>query len=292
MKRLILVLLLSALLLGCAGFLAPEIEPTPAPTEPVSTPVEESVAFSTPIDETVAAPTDVPLTPPPLPTPTPTPTPQPPLYGIVIGIDPGHQARPNFATEPIAPQSETQQVKCSAGTVGIASGVAEYEVNLRVALKLAALLEAQGATVVLTRTSNDVNLSERERAEIMNENEVDLAIRLHCNGADDTRIRGAFMLVPARECTATFSENVRAAQAIIESYCAATDLPLRKNNGITYRDDQTGFNWCTRPVICIEMGYLSNESEDLLLTNDAFQDKMALGIYLGILGYFQPERTE
>ena len=159
-------------------------------------------------------------------------------------------------------------------------------------MKLKALLEADGATVVLTRTANDVNLSNRDRAQIMNENEVDLAIRLHCNGTDDTSIRGAFMLVPTRERTAYFSENVRAAQSVIDAYCAATGLGVRMRGGITYRDDQTGFNWCTRPIICIEMGHMSNETEDLLLTNAAFQDKMAFGIYQGILGYFHPETTD
>ncbi len=290
-RRLVCMLLLSALLLGCAGFGAPQA--TEAPTAaPEDTPVSESVAITTPLDSTVEAVPPTPHTPPPPPTPTPSPTPAPLLYGITIGIDPGHQQRPNRATEPIAPDAEEEKAKCAAGTQGIASLVYEYQVNLDVALKLQALLEANGATVVLTRTANDVNLSNRERAEIFNAHEVDLAIRLHCNGTDDTSIRGAFMLVPTRERTNSFSENVRAAQSVIDAYCAATGLGLRMRGGISYRDDQTGFNWCTRPIICIEMGHLSNETEDLLLTNAAFQDKMAFGIYMGILGYFHPEELE
>ena len=168
----------------------------------------------------------------------------------------------------------------------------EYQVNLNVAEKLAALLEADGAEVFFTRTVNDVNLSNRARAELLNEHEVDLAITIHCNGADDSSIRGAFMLVPTRNRTDSFSENVRAAQSVIDAYCAATGLGLRKNNAISYRDDLTVFNWCKRPIICIEMGHLSNETEDLLLTNDAFQDKMAFGIYMGIIRYFHPEHTD
>ncbi|MBR2644205.1 MAG: N-acetylmuramoyl-L-alanine amidase [Clostridia bacterium] len=290
-RRLVSVLLLAALLFGCAGQSAPQNTET-VPPEPEGTPIVEAVPLQTPVDITVDAATPTPHTPPPPPTPTPSPTPEPPLYGITIGIDPGHQARPNFGTEPVAPDSDEQKVKCSSGTIGIASDVPEYQVNLDVALKLAALLEADGATVILTRTVNDVNLSNRERAEIMNEHEVDLAIRLHCNGADDTGIRGAFMLVPTREHTQSFAENVRAAQEVIDAYCAATGLGLRKNAAILYRDDQTGFNWCKRPIICIEMGHLSNETEDLLLTNAAFQDKMAFGIYMGIIGYFHPEKTD
>jgi hypothetical protein len=85
---------------------------------------------------------------------------------------------------------------------------------------------------------------------------------------------------------------VRAAQSILSAYCATTGIGLYRRGGIAYRDDQTAFNWCARPIVCIEMGHLSNESEDLLLTNAAFQDKMALGIYKGILGYFHPEESE
>lgn len=284
------VLLITALLLGCAGLNAPEIEQT---AEPTSEPVVDSVPVETPISMTVAAatPTAPPTLPPP-PTPTPSPTPQPPLYGLTIGLDPGHQARPNYAKEPVGPDAEEEVSKCTAGTRGIASNVYEYQVNLDVARKLKALLEENGATVVLTREDSDVNLSGSERAAIMNEHEVDLALVLHCNGTDDTSVRGAFMMVPEYDCTDSFSENVRAANAILAAYCAATGLDIHKRPGITYRHDQSCFNWCKRPIICIEMGYMSNETEDLLLTNAAFQDKMAFGIFEGILTHFNSGATE
>ena len=41
---------------------------------------------------------------------------------------------------------------------------------------------------------------------------------------------------------------------------------------MTYRSDQTGFNWCTRPIINIEMGHLSNPDDDKLLSDEAFQN--------------------
>lgn len=288
MKRLFAVLLAGILLLACTGPSVPE--PTEEPVVPEETPIAEAVVIVTPVSETVD--TNPPDTPPPPPTPTPSPTPAPPLYGVSIAIDPGHQMRPNYATEPIAPDTDEEKEKCSAGTRGIVSDVYEYEVNLNVAKKLATLLQAQGASVVLTRTENDVNLSERERAGIINAYAVDLAILLHCNGTDDTSVRGAFVLVPSRERTATFSENVRAAKEIVSAYCERTGIAQRSHNGVAYRDDLTCFNWCERPVVCLEMGHLSNETEDLLLTNDAFQDKMADGILEGILAYFNSEASE
>ena len=287
MKPRVWLIVLCLLLCACAPQTEPVSEdPTP---EPTVAPLEE---------DTVTVPTPIPQEVFDVPTPTRdstepvTPEPVPPLAGRVIGIDPGHQKDADADPEPIAPGASETKARCSVGTRGVTSNVYEYQVNLDVALKLKALLEAKGAKVILTRSTNDVNISNKERAELFNRYEVDLAIRLHCNGADDPSVRGAFMLVPTKSCTTTYSENVQAASAIIERYCAVTGLKVRKNNGIAYRSDQTGFNWCTRPIVCIEMGHLSNEKEDMLLTNAAFQDKMAFGILDGILAYFDPDANE
>ncbi len=291
MKKLrIAVLLILTLALACGTPQGAEAPDPSAPTEPTAPPSIETVEIDAP--SPTPAPT-LPPTPTPTPEPTPTPTP-PPLAGIKIGLDPGHQQRADFNKEQIAPGEETYKAKCSTGTRGIVTGIYEYEVNLAVALKLKALLEENGAEVFMTRTRHDANISNRERAEFFNENEVDLAVRLHCNGTDDTNVRGAFMLLPTKNRTSFYNENTRAATAIIEQYCEATGLTMlnRNRNGLQYSDGQTGFNWCTRPIVCIEMGHLSNETEDLLLTNDTFQAKMAVGILNGILAYFDPNASE
>ena len=290
MKRLwIAAALLLALALGCSNGqeaeapVSPVPTKTPAPTE-TPEPTEEAVAIETP------APTEAPTL-PPVPTPPPTPTPAPPLSGIRIGIDPGHQLEPDYETEPIAPDSEEQAVRCAAGTRGVVSDVYEYEVNLRVAQKLKTLLEAQGATVFLTRNRNEMRISNAERADYFRTKQVDLAVELHCNGSDDPEARGAFMIVPSVNRTESYSENVQAATEILSHYCAATGLSTRRHNGITFRSDRTIFNWSAQPIVCIEMGYLSNETEDLLLTNDKFQDKMSFGICEGIVAYFNGGTT-
>ena len=94
------------------------------------------------------------------------------------------------------------------------------------------------------------------------------------------------MLVPTEKRTDFYDFNVRAAQLILESYLAETGLPMRYKDGLTYRGDQTGFNWSTRPVITIVMGHLSNPQEDALLSDEAFQQKMALGLCKGIVRVF------
>lgn len=234
-----------------------------------------------------ATPTPAPTpTPTPEPTPEPTPTPEPlPLAGVVIGLDPGHQAHSNSEHEPVAPGSSSTKKKVSSGTYGRFTGVKEHEVNMAVGLLLRDLLEKAGATVIMTRESADVDISNAERAELFNEHEVDLGLRLHCNGSDDPEVHGAFMLVPAEN---PYKEDcIRAAEAILTAYGEATGISIRK--GLTYRSDQTGFNWCQRPVTNIEMGHMTNEEEDHKLTDGDFQVKMAQGIFNGIMNYFEGE---
>jgi N-acetylmuramoyl-L-alanine amidase len=146
------------------------------------------------------------------------------------------------------------------------------------------MLEDAGATVVMTRTSADVDISNRERAGIFNDAQVDLGIRLHCNGVDDESVHGAFMLIPEDN---PYEDKVRrAAETIIEKYTDTTGL---KQLNTQVRGDQTGFNWCERPIVNIEMGHMSNPDEDLLITDKDFQTDMAKGLYKGILAYFKEQ---
>ena len=300
MKKLWAICILLLLLAGCsqkaeapvAEAVPTEAPVTAAPTaEPTALP-EQQISIDVTVTET-AAPTPVP-TPEPTPTPAPTDTPEPtptpgPLEGFVIGLDPGHQRIYDPAQEPVAPGSRETKQKVAGGCRGVKSGVYEYEVNQNVSLLLRDLLEEAGATVVLTHDTLDVNISNSQRAQMFNDANVDLGIRSHCNKNSNSKIGGAFMLVPTENRTKFYEDNVRAAKTILAAYCAETGLSMRYKDGITYRSDQTGFNWCTRPIINIEMGHLSNPREDALLSDPEFQAKMARGLFNGILRYFRPD---
>jgi len=245
-----------------------------------------SVTVSPTLMTAVPQPTAVP-TAQPTARATATPTARPSslgnrLAGLKIGIDAGHQDNIDYGKEPIAPGSSILKIKATVGTAGVVSRTPEYVVNLSIALKLQKLLEAEGATVVMTRTTNSVNLSNKDRAEIFNEAKTDLAIRIHCNGMTDQSLHGAFVIQPADN--PFLEECQRAAKIIIEEYVKETGF---YNKGVYTFDNQTGFNWCERAIICIEMGHLSNAQDDKKLNDADMQEKMAEGIFQGIVRCYE-----
>ncbi len=262
----------------------------PADTSPQqSSPISSSLPSQSPLPQTSVPSATPDISASPKPTDTPTPSSSPtakqdkPLAGIIIGVDPGHQLHSNSDTEPVAPGSSDMKAKVSSGTQGRFTRVPEHEVNLKVGLLLRDLLKEAGATVIMTRTTADVDISNAERAQLFNKKKVDLGLRIHCNGSDDPSVAGAFMLVPKENPFK--DECVAAAKLVLAEYGKATGISVKK--GLTYRSDQTGFNWCDRPIINIEMGHMTNEAEDYKLTDSDFQKKMAKGLYNGILKYFE-----
>lgn len=204
-------------------------------------------------------------------------TPVDPAAGsdLVVVIDPGHQRRGNNSQEPIGPGASETKPKVSSGTSGVATGVPEGQVTLSVGLKLRDALKARGVKVIMTRTSQDVDISNVERTQIANQAHADLYIRIHADGSDSSSTRGIHVLYPASipgwtDDVATASR--RAAELAQAALVAATGAPDR---GLDARKDMTGFNWSDVPVILPEIGFMTNSQEDRLLNDDAYQDKIA-----------------
>ncbi|WP_105615334.1 N-acetylmuramoyl-L-alanine amidase family protein [Vallitalea okinawensis] len=209
------------------------------------------------------------------------------LADKIICIDPGHQEVANFEQELIAPSSDQYKIKCSGGTQGIITGVPEYELNLQVALLLRSELENNGATVVLTREEAAVNISNIERAEIANNNESHIFVRLHADGSSNAAVNGISILVPSNKFIhdeQLLIDSNRAANCILERL---TDVTGAKNNGIIERGDISGFNWSNVPVVLVEMGFMTNNDEDQLLNTPEYQEKIAVGIISGLEDYFK-----
>jgi len=204
----------------------------------------------------------------------------------VVVLDPGHDLRANAATEPIGPGSSTRKIKDGGGTRGVVSGLAEARLNLRVALRLRPLLEAAGIDVVMTRTEiAGVSIGNVARARIANEAEAALFLRIHADGSSDPSASGTHTLYPARRRGWTddvYVASKRAARIVQAELVRALAFPDR---GLQERSDFTGFNWADVPVILVEMGFMTNATEDRLLSTKAHQQLAALGLCRGTLRY-------
>lgn len=207
---------------------------------------------------------------------------RPPSSIKTVVIDPGHGPGGNSEKEAQSPGSSIMKIKDGGGAEGVNSKTPEYIITMSVGLKLKNLLEANGINVVMTK--DDINLAPGniERAEVGNNNNADLAIRIHCDSADVLSARGASMLVPA---PVGYAENIAEisrtyGEIILNNLVSTVGM---YNRGVIERSDLTGFNWSKVPVVLIEMGFLSNPEEDNLLNSDSYQEKLAQGLCNGIL---------
>jgi N-acetylmuramoyl-L-alanine amidase len=204
----------------------------------------------------------------------------------VVVIDPGHDLRANPVTEPIGPGSSTRKIKDGGGTHGVVSGLREADLNLRVGLHLRTLLERAGVTVVLTRTRTaGTSIGNVARAGIANRARAALFLRIHADGSTDGSARGTHTLYPALRRGWTddvYAESKRAARIVQADLRTALGFPDR---GLQERSDFTGFNWSNVPVILVEMGFMTNPTEDRLLATPAYRRRAAIGLCRGTLRF-------
>ena len=255
-------------------------EPRPSETEPsITEPPETEPVVTEP------AVTEPPATEPIVTEPEETQPPQE-LAPLVV-IDAGHQAKGNSKKEPIGPGASETKAKVSSGATGVATGQDEYKLNLQVAKKLQAVLEARGYRVVMIRTDHNVDISNAERAIIANDLGADAFIRIHGNSVDDSSVRGIMTLCQTSKNPYNadlHSQSKKLSRCVLEEAVAATG---GKKQRVWETDTMSGINWCQVPVTIVEMGYLSNPEEDRLLATDEYQQKMAEGIANGIDRYFE-----
>jgi N-acetylmuramoyl-L-alanine amidase len=206
----------------------------------------------------------------------------------VVVLDPGHDLWGNPATEPIGPGSSQRKIKDGGGTRGVASGLTEARLNLLVALRLRPLLERAGVRVVMTRTRTaGTSMGNVARARIANRAGARLFLRIHADGLADRRVRGSHTLHPALRRGWTddvYAASKRAAKVVQTELVRSLGFP---DHGLNERSDFTGFNWSDVPVILVEMGFMTNPTDDRLLATAAYQSRAALGLCRGTLRFLE-----
>jgi N-acetylmuramoyl-L-alanine amidase len=208
-----------------------------------------------------------------------------------IVVDPGHDERPNPATEPIGPGSSQRKIKDGGGTSGIVTHTPESVVNLQIALRLRRLLTADGYCVRMTRDhQTGVSMGNIQRAQIANRAKAALFIRIHADGSTNRRRRGTSVLYPAAHTG--WTDDILPASRIAAAKIQRALVPaLRsKDLGIVARPDLTGFNWADVPAVLPELGFLTNPREDRLLTSPAYQQRAAKGMERGIRAFVPPRK--
>lgn len=195
-----------------------------------------------------------------------------PVSGKTIVVDAGH-GKPDEGAES-------------------STGTTEAETNLKIALKLQNLLEQSGSTVILTRSDENAiydydskTLRQKKisdihnRVKIGNESSADIFVSIHLNKIPQQQYDGWQTFYNAQS-----SDGKKLAESIQNSL---NDAIQKENNRVAKTIDNIYIiKHVEIPTTIVECGFLSNPEEEKLLLQDEYQDKLAWGIYNGIIDYF------
>ena len=172
------------------------------------------------------------------------------------------------------------------------SGTTEAETNLAITLKAQKLLEQSGCTVILTR-SDDNSIYDLDsktirqkkisdihnRVKIGNESSADIFVSIHLNKIPESQYYGW-------QCFFKNGDD--------KSIELAKSLQSSLNEAIQKKNDRVAMKignvyiakHVEIPLAFVECGFLSNPEEEKQLLDDSYQNRLAWGIYTGIINYF------
>lgn len=202
-----------------------------------------------------------------------------------VVIDAGNQSQDNILTEPIGPDTEITKKSVSAGSVGTTYDTKEYEINLVYANKLKEELEKRGYEVFMTRDSNDVDISNKARAQYANSTGATVFVRIQMGFSSNKELSGAMVLTMTNTSpynAVLYDDSHYLATRIMQGIILKTGVT---NQGIYETDEMTAINWSEIPVAVIKLGFLSNSIDEANLLDEDYQAKMVEGIADGIDSY-------
>ena len=198
------------------------------------------------------------------PTPSDTPTPEPigdindtpvptvdvtaPLYGKTIGLNPMRDSSAGYDEE------------CAF--------------NLEFSQKFAKYLEDRGATVVLTRDSNEGSISAKQRGLTIKRAGCDIALEIVCN----------HLASKSRGCYVRYGDSKAYAKELAEAYHAVTNIPYQSNhsNGLYHKTEDT-IKSAGCPCVRLVLGNWENATDRSVFTDEQMQQEMFEAIYKGLV---------
>ncbi|MER7505110.1 N-acetylmuramoyl-L-alanine amidase [Nonomuraea pusilla] len=218
-----------------------------------------------------------------------------PLTGKVVVIDPGHNGGNYRDPQAINRKVNvlTQWKPCDTTGTSTNSGYSEAAFSWDVSNRLAKILKARGATVKLTRNSNDgVGPCITQRAAIGNKAKADAAISIHGDGAAPAN-HGFHVIMPKKingPVDPVVAKSSRLGVDVRDAFHKGTGLPYSTYIGrdaLNYRNDLGGLNLSTVPKIFIECGNMRNAAEAAKFQDPRFRQRMALALANGLQHYLQ-----
>jgi N-acetylmuramoyl-L-alanine amidase len=215
-----------------------------------------------------------------------------PLSGIVIALDPGHNGGNASHTSRI---SHTVWIgnawkRCNQVGTTTRSGYPEHRLNFAVSLRVKARLEALGATVRMTRTTDTgvgpcVDVRGRFGAKV----KAQLTLSIHGDGSTSTN-RGFFVMKPG--FVKGWTDDIMAESATLASAVrnglVDAGLPIANyyaRNGLITRTDVGTLNTSDVPIVMVELGNMKNATDAARMTGATGRDRYAAGLVAGIRRY-------
>lgn len=173
-----------------------------------------------------------------------------------------------------------------------ANGIVEKDINLEVAMRLKEYFEQGGAVVIITRESDESTASKEEtgisakksdlqvRKYVADNSEADIFISIHMNKFPESKYRGAqvFYSDKQKEGKILGDEIQQGLKDVLDD--GNTRIAKKIDGGVFLLKNTT------IPSVIVECGFISNPQEASLLQKEEYQQKLAWGIYVGVVRYF------
>ncbi len=217
------------------------------------------------------------------------------LAGKTIVLDPGHNGangdHPSVINR-LVPAGRGRLKPCNTTGTATATGYSEAAFNYSVATDLRPILQAQGARVVMTRSSDTgVGPCVNRRAAIGNAARADAVIAIHADGAAPSG-RGFHVIYPpdSGETAPIYRASLRLAHSVHDALLATHLLPPSTylgTNGYSERDDLAGLNLSTQPAIFVELGNMDNPADAALQTSAPTRELFARALSRGLIVFLR-----